>query len=363
FNLIRDMKPSIDNFEADLTSFSVGFDTHLVIDRKITHAKDITISHYESRYYVAKHADLVSNFYLIIEYDTLYLDLEERLNLLDSTIELRIGGGTIYKYSLSTSLLFSQVRDKKVIDSDNQIKIPISILDSFVDDLFPIMNLCYHDVFIYFDLNPKLQNKISHHISYTGYFYLGSVDPLFSNYYGENISGTHVTDEQTKKARRSTADSFFEFYILQSTQISLQRNFLSNEFRYLTKFIIFRFIPKKASTIYEYLDMQPQLDEIHVSLDNNPPLSFTQDKILTINFMGIKLYILILTPEISTLQKLKQTLKTKDYLNSGINFNKINLVRFDFILDIPTEEFDVIATPINLNIQRMISGMSGVALI
>jgi hypothetical protein len=370
YNFIQEMKDNNNlkkdqtSFEDDLLSEHLGADKYLVVDRMISHMREIEISPYQKNkgtdkftFQITRQADLISDLKMIMEYDDLELDIEDRFYLLESTIELEIGGSPITKFSLSSNLLLCLLRDKKVIEEQGIIKLPLLLFDSPKDDLFPLLCLDYHEVRIIIKLHPKIANKMRINLSLIGYV-IGA-----NNYSGDTRFGDALTsinkynsgDKGLDEMRRVHAADYTNF-LLQSNDYLLG-TYLN--FNLVVKFVMFRFKPKKASSIWDYLSCQPNLDAIRMSLNGLYPMEFGSDRILTVDFMGVRLYVLPLSPELADWNKVKQSLSEKDFKFTGINFSKVDTTKFDFVTDVPIEEFDTYITPINLNLNRISGGMNG----
>lgn len=367
-NLMEDLKNSetnlkqdITEFEDELTSFNLGADKHLVLDKSITHMKQTNITSTSSQssysFTIPHDAEYISDLSLIIEYDGLELDLETRFNLLKSQIKLDIGGNINCEFSLSTNLLICLLRNKQIIEEQGYIKIPLCLLDSPDDNLFPIICLCYHQVRVLVESCVKLKMTLS----YTSYYLYIPVDLASYGHinFGELLNGAYTVTKDRGKERSNIIKGQYEYILIQSNNYTLNNG--KTNFNGLVKFIMFTFTPKKASTIWDYLDLQPNIDKIYMSLNGLKPMIFEEETILIVEFMGIKLFVIPLCPDMSDWVKIKDNLNNKKFKSTGVNFSKINKINFDFISNIPIDEYDVICTPINLNRQRIMQGMCGTA--
>lgn len=305
-----------------------------IVEKCIPRSKD------SYNYRINHTADYCRDACLVLKYNSLEFDISERIKLLESDIILEQGGTPIITTTVGVNLFFCLLKGRAVIDEmDGEIRIPIVFFDLFPDCMLPVLQLGFHETRIILNLSSDIGITESY-IEYVGVF---------------------AESETRRKAYQSSTE--FISISCQKREFKSEdcKGSLATHFSLITKFVMFYFRPTKCYSQWDYCTSVPSLYGVDFSINDLEPLHFDHDQILSVEFMGIKMYILSLSPEVMNWKNMLDYFKSKKHTKhtfNGINFSKFNNEKFYLNTDVPIDDFDVCCTSIHHNIQIIRDGIT-----
>ena len=357
-----DLSSELAKFEKERLSEEIGGDAHLIIDRNIGHAKHFEIvsglSGTYQEFYFTRCADLIGDLTLNVKYKDLDFDPNNRFDLLSMPVILRVNGSEFSSFTVSSNIMLCGLRNKYVLEEEGIIKIPLLCLDIPPDNLFPIVALPYSSIGIIIKPTEHLSKNVTFTISYTGYYIDTRIvgnSLAAQQVFGEMLGNTHHKTFKAKDQRRTVARTAMTYISLKSHNYKWHKN-QDIPICGKVKFILFYFRLKKANTIWEHIGSQPVLECVKMSVSKLAPIEF-RDVITTVDFMGIRMFLVPLIPEFASLELVKDQLEKGKFTADAINFFKLQDVVFDLEIDQPIEEYDVSIIAINITNDRIGGGV------
>jgi len=130
---------------------------------KYHHQEEISIN--MNKVVIDPHIQYVSKLKLIVEYDTMELSIEDKYSLLQSTIDMVVGGSSICSLSIDTNIVLCHMIDRNIKESMNKIIIPIVLFDLYKNKRIDIMDLYNHQVMIVIKFHKKINARC--YLAYT----------------------------------------------------------------------------------------------------------------------------------------------------------------------------------------------------
>jgi hypothetical protein len=276
---------------------------------------------------------------------------------MDLLVELHIGGQKITTTSFIHSLIYAQVHDITINETERVLRIPLfdftqlkyntaNCLDGLdgLDGLYglPLISLQYYDVAL------KFKKKISNHNKNIKIY----------------VNGKYLLTEQ----RRILARISHEYLITQVTQIKCCEPNKTKELFILgfVQFMIFFIKPfDNSNDCVNY----PELSSISLSAYRLEPAVWNQDDLIKFDFMDMSFYVLSFDPIYRTKEKFIEYFKNpiKNQNIRGVNFSRID--RIDCTVETDNynishsnqNDFITFIIPFNANYLRVRQGMSGMA--
>lgn len=325
---------------------------------KVTEEKDNMIQKYESK--ITLNMDIINNIFLEIELDESFTDLtsEEKYAILDSDVELVIGGSTIDKSKILSCLFIQLCSGQKINEKENRIQIPIYDFNSLwftskngekekYGNLkgLPLISMIFSQLKINLFV-PKILNKFKMNLVLHGKII-------------DAIDRSNLVRGQD-----------LQFIIFQNKILEHKEKYYNNiklNFNNLSKFMLIYFKPK-VFTNTNFWDLSLEYPELEYaklvfhglsifSLD----FSDKDDEILSFEFFGIKIYLLPYSNDIDTWEKIKESFENiyENFNHNFINFSRLDHVKLNLDISGNKENFDIIINNINFNIIQIIGGMCG----
>lgn len=284
---------------------------------------------------ITRNADTITKIYLELEFDSIFEDisLSDKLNLLDGKVKLIIGGVEIFTCSILTCIFNAICTGHNIKCNNNIIQIPLFIFNTLIDfniPGLPLISLKYHEV----EISIKLKNKIENMT------------------WKLLVHGIYLRD-----SKRTDLVKFINEFIIFQNSIYQQKiiDYLQKiNIKYFhTKFILVYFTPieNRDDLFNEY----PEI--IEASLTTKKNIFWDSDNILSFEIFGIKIYVLPLSKDMSTWEKIQESLTNPI---EKMSFNDI--ADYDIFLNIEitlSDNFYITVNEIVPNILAIMSGMCG----
>lgn len=260
--------------------------------------------------------------------------------ILNKYIKIEIGGQYIISMPLSLNLLFCKLSNNSIEEYDNSIVLPLFFSNMMKNEIFPIYKLIYHNVVIRMDDIPY------------------DIDVMFDSY----TQSLQSTEEMWDYPSKCLYGDIIDIPIITSSTYShiMRDNYIDTYYWGRVKFLLFEFFHKDSTNNYfNYDESQPIIDSIEISVNGLEKMVLTN--ILTVNFLGIRYYMLPLSTEITGWDEIKDyffNIDKKLVGNTAVNLN-YDSVRIKFNTNIDLTTYTCIVTVPMLNIIRMGHGMAG----
>lgn len=297
----------------------------------------------EVRFTLTNGMDVVNKIYLELELDFDELSKEEKvLFLMNTTIELRIGGSTIDK-GLLLSLLFYQIcSGEKINYKDGKIQIPIYNFNSFTNNStnvsgLPLIGLCYSLVCFYIRTPLKLKRS-EMRLIVIGNCYENTIRRNLVNY-GNRSSFLMIQNQYTG------ADK---------CQPGFQCKHRLN-YNHIVKCILFYFSSEDDDII------SPNIETVKISHNKYSPIVYNEDEILSFEIFDIKIYLVPFSKDFSSWEKINETLSNpKDMLIEGTSFGRLDTSTIEIETDERMDDLYVNYIGISFNCFETVSGMGSI---
>lgn len=375
-NLIRELKRCNEDlekdqkdFEEDLLAISLNVDKELVIHNSFTHKNEITLDFdiekisymddHELSIVISKYGDVVGNPYLYIKTKLSDLDYDTLCDVLQINIKLFVGKGVhLSHFSLVTNIFIAKLCEKEIYECDDYTRIPLMIMHNGDEGMIKLISSRSDEIkvgisCIHTDLLEKMKGL---QLVITRYFYVGPLDhPTMRDFLGKYIGGNYTVDEKIRGKRTySDMNASKEFMYISSHDIRLLNDKLI-QISHFTKFLLFRFESKPGQNPNDLLIFQPTItDVIMTAITNESETPHTFSNILTMSFMGVTLFIVPLTHEISNWDDIKNCVKECKFETTRFVFD---CIKVDIVSDIPYDNYNVVMTCISFDIGNYNSGI------
>ena len=288
-------------------------------------------------------ADIITKIYLELKFDSLFEDipLSDKLNLLDGTVTLVIGEVQIISSTILTCIFNAICTGHNIKCNNNIIQIPLFIFNTLIDKYniygLPLISLFCHKV----EIDIILKNKIKHMTSKL------LINGIFLEEKKQIIDHTH------------------EFIIFQNIIYKKKIRDYTQKLLikyFYTKFILVYFTPidNTDDLFIEY----PEIIEASLTSNKNilPIISWDSDNILSFEIFGIKIYGLPLSKDMSTWEKIQESL-TNPLEKMILNNMYSKYHDYECLLNIentPSDNFQIVINEIIPNILKIQHGMAGI---
>ena len=274
--------------------------------------------------------DYIFNPTLVLNYSDVDLSLEQRLALLDIKVTCEQGGSEMHKCTLLTNTFFCHLLGDEMLESPGQLSIPLFFFRNFA---FPIASTVYHEARIL-------------------------VDPLPADFEATLeyycIKSPHEIKLELMKPH--------EYISLQTQceQLTETRNLSS--FNHIVNFLMVRFSSTKASNIYDHISLQPNVSAMELTANElKPAVRYDAESLLEYEFMGIKVYVIPLSPVVMTKDLIAEYISRDNLDMVGVNFSRLDQVELDADIDGELSDYDIHVTAVNCNVMRTMDGQVGMA--
>lgn len=282
--------------------------------------------------------NLISDTKIIFIFKNFNMTTNQKMDILNTQINVSIGGSEITCFTLVENIVLAHLINKNLVDEGDKLIIPLILFNEYAHGRFPAWLLCFHELNINITnyLDPETEVYFEYH------------QHILSSKFTNNLLPLTVIVPQYYPITASVKN----------------KNYVSIECRFnlLVKCILIRFIPNDLDDNSMSLinPETPIIDRIELIADNKDPLVFTNNELLQVDFMGIKIYVVPLTPELKNWETTSEYLTSSKYSGNGVNFSRIDRVDMDIYLE---QEFtgDCVVEAYYHNIQKFMSGMSGLA--
>ena len=307
---------------------------------------------------IPRNCDIFTKIYLEIKLDSSFetISNKDKMNLLDGQVTLQIGGSNIVSMNILTCIFNLVCKNDNIKQSDDKIQILLFDFNTLTSELYnntspglPTIALPYHNICVVLKFNAPVKCELMVH-------------------------GTYLDCSE----RRNLAQQGHEFLIFQNVQneedyIDYNKG-LSVDY-FFTKFFLIYFMPKEYmqgpersgscfaldDLFIEYPEIMEACLRISNSYDGIELIEWTSDNILSFEVLGIKIYVLSMSRDMSTWENINETLK--DPLKK-MSFNKNSRYADKIKLHVDsssTDEFKTVINEIKPNILKVCNGMAGVA--
>jgi hypothetical protein len=282
-------------------------------------------------YFKLKNHVCIKNVRLRIKLSDLNMNLSEILNgnrhnnSMESSISFFDRDQQVHSITMSINLFFAYILDRKIVEDDDYIYIPIVIFD-----LILCKNLELHGYNI--GINIHISNK--HNISDLTLLY-DNYEPTDYNSINENLRGR-------------------EHYMYQSqfsgTEYVEYDRPLKMNHSHPCAFIIFMF------------NEEIELNKVKLSLNGFPPIEWCKenDEIMRTTIYGNTMYGISLIPDIKKFKDIQKSFKHSKPSGCGINFSRIDETLLYFEYE-GNDKLVVSITFMGINILRTMSQVMGLA--
>lgn len=275
-----------------------------------------------------------TDFWLVIKMNSLDIDPLDKLSILSSKLVLEIGDSSIVKSTIALNILLGYLMGRPYQATGDTIRIPVVLtldqLGGYIDPLWASFN----------DHCIVLKEFLVHHSAYLE-------------------CQRHIPVRDEKKNYNVGRELVLTQY--QSQCCSIQEdNTIDVLFNHITKFFLIQFHPI-STDINICGGYDPYLYSVELIANGAIPMEFDSDQILKVEFMGMVMYAISLCPEMRDWIHCSEYLINRDHANSGVNLSMIDTLKIRFHTEQPIVGTRTEVTAISINIQRFLSGMTGVA--
>jgi hypothetical protein len=271
---------------------------------------------------VAK-SDFITNVWLQIDLSSFNETIID--DLLTMSISFTQGGGRILREHMIPNLFYAHIFKKKIKENDQSLLIPISIFDLYPDQCVPLYNTQWHEDRIYINhgINP-LPNQLR-----------------------------LIYDERRFADPRDTPPTAYEFYVVQSqfhgSKMVRNGEKIPLDFNHIVKFLVI------------HLERDYQITQVSLSLNKKDPIIWLAEELLQFDVYGHVVYAVPLVPNMTSFKETRKLFKKTEFDGLGINFSRLDSSDLEISTDLPdNEQYIANVYAVNSNIQRTMSGMTGI---
>lgn len=281
----------------------------------------------------------VKRIYLEIKTDH-ELTIQEKHSIITTCVTVIIGGQRVTDCTIASALLQMTLRKEHIRICDDRLIIPLMYLDDNSDG-FPLNRLKYHA----FDIRIDHLNIRAQEINLLCEGLLRATNDFCTNRF-KFI--TMRTDVDTSYIPHGT-----------SFKSKIDPNLIK-------KYIIFFLIPPIDTDFWEYTENQPLIESIDLIIDDRLPWTFDESDLLSVEFLGIKIYVLPLSPEMKTWEQAINMLNEQNFKGistCGINFSKVDYKKLYLQVhaDRMLSGYQLFVEMIGINVLKFGDGMMTVA--
>jgi len=260
---------------------------------------------------ITKLVDSIKNIFLQIELPNEFeeLSISEKMKILNTTCQLEIGGILIDNKDIINCLFLQICNGERIYHQDKIVQIPLFDFSTFQNNGnylgLPLIALQFHSIKVILHNIPDykislivngflLKNQIRRELSLNEQYYL-----------------TVLTSSYLSYACKSSYNLGFNW---------------------ISKFFLIYFEPKYRENQEDFISNYPELENVELYLNNILYHRFEEDDILSMEIFGIKIYILPLSEEVSTFEKISETFSDPlKYLTiSSINCSRIDKIELKY---------------------------------
>jgi hypothetical protein len=307
------------------------------------------------------HGDFLESVYLEIQIGENLngLSLEDKFNLLHTDISFSYSEDVIDKKNILTCIFTELCNEKNIIETEDTIQIPIYNFKNFkIDNFigFPLILTTYKNIsFILYN-----HKKIP---------YL---------YNSKLIIKMKCLQNKIKYIQENRYGFIPREFLILFNQETIIKNSYSNiplSYKFIGKCLLLYFKPKENVDFFDYIIDYPIINSAKLILNdskniteynqNQDGLYYDTDEILNFDFFGIKIYIIPLSEEFSTWEKILNATKNphKNLIASGINFSKNNKSSLHLDISDSASKYDLVIDCLSFNTLKICGGIFGVGFV
>ena len=306
---------------------------------------------------IPRQFDIMNKIYLIIDIpeDFVNLPIEDKLSILDITFDFTIGGSLIDNMSLLTSIFLGICEGQNIEQQDNKLIIPLMNFNNYMQK--KSINYKYDSIGIPLIALQYSETKII--IKYP--------ENLAHYKFSLKVNGLFSLDTEY---RRYLAHNSFEYPIFiteknESVKLLDYHKPMEINLKLISKCFFIYFTPENIKDSDRIMLNYPVLTSAKLKFNGIFELDFDEEDILSIDILGIKIYILSFSKEFDTWETIMETFKDRNnkLSNEGINlsmYGKTTLY-LNFENNDNDNLFNINIINFSFNLLRIMSGMAGKA--